>query len=70
MATWHQQRRPVQLWHETEWTVVSDPPNGLRTLARWSTEERAREHLAGLVKHGNGAHAYVIPPARREQNEV
>jgi hypothetical protein len=30
MATWHQQQYPTKLYHETEWTVVIDPPNEYR----------------------------------------
>lgn len=59
MATWHQQRNPNPLWHETKWTVVEDPPDGLLAVSRWDTSAQANEH-ASKVKH-----AYVLAPNRR-----
>lgn len=61
MATWHQlraqRRNPVRLDHPTEWTVVSDPPNGLRTCMSFTTEEAARAYF---LRH-NGV-AFILPP--------
>lgn len=27
MPSWHQRKRPVQLWHETQWTVYTNAYN-------------------------------------------
>lgn len=65
MATWHQQQRPTQLWHATEWTVVIDPPNQMRGLYRTSTKDLADVYMRGLKANNPGAaqHAYILPPA-------
>ena len=57
MSTWHQTRSgPVKLTHPTEWTVVIDPPNDLRSAISFTNEAQAREYMA-RVKH-----AYLLPP--------
>lgn len=46
MATWHQQRRPVNPRHDTLWTVVEGTINGqheAHTLCRTEDEARAYE---------------------------
>lgn len=43
MATWHQMRNPVPLYHETMWTVVIDPPNKTTVCVLFDTEPKARE---------------------------
>jgi hypothetical protein len=65
MATWHQQRRPVRLFHETQWTLVTDPPNGMTTLELFTDEEGAKKSLAGLSKHHPelASHSYILEPA-------
>lgn len=62
MATWHQQRRPVRLYHDTLWTVVSDPPNGMRTLITCASKEQAEAWAA------NDPNAYVLKPAKEAQD--
>jgi hypothetical protein len=61
MATWHQLRRPVKLWHETQWTVVIDPPNALRSLVTFDTEAKAIAYAKKVE------HSYVLPPAKKVQ---
>ena len=51
------------MWHETQWTVVSDPPNGMTTLSRFDTQEECVEYMSNLVKHGNSRNEYVLPPS-------
>jgi hypothetical protein len=57
MSTWHQQQRPVQLWHPTQWTVVTDPPNMMMTVQRFDTSPAADD----FVKRG-AKHTYLILP--------
>lgn len=66
MATWHQEQRPVKLYHETEWTVVIDPPNQMRALYRASSRDLAEVYLRGLKANNPGAaaHAYILKPAK------
>lgn len=68
MATWHQNQRPIRLFHDTLYTVVSDPPNDCRALTLCSTREQA-EQLAEQLnarhyrpKYGRDC-AYVLRPA-------
>jgi hypothetical protein len=63
MATYHQlkaeaQGRGPRLYHDTEWTVVVDPPNQVRCLVTFSTEVAAQAYKAVA-----GPHAYVLRPA-------
>lgn len=64
MATWHQNRRPVKLFHATQWTVVTDPPNGMRTLALFTDEAGAKKSIENLAKHHPtlAKHSYILPP--------
>lgn len=64
MATWHQQQTPYRLYHDTEWTVVSDPPNQVRTLSTFTTEAGARTAMAKWKAAGE-EHLYILPPAKR-----
>jgi hypothetical protein len=66
MSTWHQDQRPVKLWHETEWTVVIDPPNQMRALSRCSSKALADVYMRGLKANNPAAaaHAYVLKPAK------
>lgn len=70
MATWHQQQAdrrafqagsPRKLYHETEWTVVSDPPNDVRTLSTFTTKAKAEEFLAKIK--AREPHSYILAPA-------
>lgn len=62
MATWHQNQNPVPLYHETDWTIVSDPPGDMRCLIRFSTKEAAEERLDTWKKNGSGQHCYILAP--------
>lgn len=64
MATWHQQQRPTQLWHATEWTVVIDPPHQMRALYRTSSRDLAEVYMRGLKENNPHAAAfsYILPP--------
>jgi hypothetical protein len=66
MATWHQQQRPVKLYHPTQWTVVIDPPNEMRALYCTSTKELAEVYMRNLKANNPGAaqHAYILPPVK------
>jgi hypothetical protein len=66
MATWHQQQHPVRLWHETDWTVVIDPPNECRGLYRTSTRELAEVYLRNLKANNPRVfpYAYILKPAK------
>lgn len=68
MGTWHQSKRATKLYSETEWNVVDDPPNDLRTIMSFSTEEKARQYIANRKKHGTGNYLLLIPP--RVQNPL
>lgn len=57
MATWHQCKNPVRLWHETKYTVVTDPPHGFTTLMRFHTHEEATAFLQKA-----GPHSYILRP--------
>ncbi len=63
MATWHQQKRPVQMYHDTEWTVVEDPHGGCRTLSTFARERDARDYLGRVVALRPNVPAYVLEPA-------
>lgn len=60
MATWHQRkaqrRNPVRLDHDTEWTVVIDPPNGFMAAIRFSSEKAAERYAS------NVEHTYILKP--------
>lgn len=73
MATWHQQRaiahNPVPLWHETQWTVVQDPPGGSLCLSRFDTQPEAQAYLNNLSRCCNGKGAYVLPPMQHQMRK-
>lgn len=60
MATWHQQRNPVQLWHETQWTVVEDC--GHTCVSRWDTAEQAEAHRNRISGGKQVPGIYVLAP--------
>lgn len=64
MATWHQQQRPVKLYHPTQWTVVIDPPHQMRALVTFGTKDMADVYMRGLKENNPAAwgHSYVLPP--------
>lgn len=65
MSTWHQQQRPVKLYHATEWTVVVDPPNQMTHCYRTSTKQLAEVYMRNLKANNPGAaaHAYILKPS-------
>jgi hypothetical protein len=65
MATWHQEQHPIRLYHETDWTVVIDPPGQMRSLYRTDSKALAAVYLRNLKANNPGAaqHAYILPPA-------
>ncbi len=60
MATWHQNKALYeskgQLWHETKWSLVVDPPNDMRTITLYDTEAEAMRDMAKYK------HCYVLRP--------
>lgn len=60
MATWHQDRNPVPLWHKTQFTVVEDNPGGLTSVMRFPTYGEAEEHRRKLARPGRMA--YILYP--------
>lgn len=67
MATWHQMQRPVKLYHETQWSVVIDPPHQMRAVMTFSTKELAAVYMRNLAANNPGAHkhAYMLKPASK-----
>lgn len=66
MATWYQERNPVQLYHDTDWTVVVDPPNEMQSLYRTNTKAMADVYVQRL-KEGNPRlvpYTYILPPRK------
>jgi hypothetical protein len=67
MAAWHQQRRPVRLWDEHQWNLITDPPNDLSSIMSFSTEQAALNCLAGRATHGHDTrHSYILPPGNAD----
>jgi len=44
MATWHQQQRPVKLWHETLYTAVDDGYNKFCSVMRFENKQECEEY--------------------------
>ncbi len=66
MATWHQKRNPVKLYHATLWTIVTDPPCDMTTLWLEPTEQAAKDRLALWSSNGRDIrHSYILPPASK-----
>jgi hypothetical protein len=66
MATWHQRRNPVLLYHATLWTVVSDPPNDCRGCMLFPTKESAEAYLDRLKALGKAEYSYILAPPKKE----
>lgn len=64
MATWHQNQRPVKLYHATQWTVIIDPPNQMRACMTFSTRDLAEVYMRNLKANNPGAaaHSYILKP--------
>ncbi len=67
MATWHQMQRPVRLYHDTQWTVVIDPPNEMRACMSFTTRELAEVYMRNLAANNPRvySHSYILKPARK-----
>lgn len=63
MATWHQLQRQTRLFHDTQWTVVEDPPHQTRTLTLCNTETEANAYRDRVKKLRPNVPAYVLRPA-------
>jgi hypothetical protein len=72
MATWHQQQRPVRLYHDEKWTVLTDPPRGLTVSSLFNSEAEAAQFIESLKKHQpeQAAHSYILPPANSYQRSM
>lgn len=60
MATWHQQRNPVPLWHETLWTVVIGASNKPMYVMRFETKGEAQTYLTQTQSRGDIG--YIVSP--------
>lgn len=78
MSTWHQDqaahRGASPLFHPTDWTVVTDPPNRTRTVMRVATKEEAEQYEANIKQFSAdnpqdierriaAEHTYILPPS-------
>lgn len=65
MATWHQNKASAQLYHEDKWTVVLDPPNKMRFVARLKSEQLCNEWIERLRQYApeDAENCYILPPA-------
>ena len=72
MATWHQmqarKRKGFRLFHDTKWTVLTDPPGGMAGMMLFGTEQAAKEYLDNLKAAGKGQHSYILRPASEVQS--
>ena len=73
MATWHQRQaqrrafkagRPIVFWHETQWTVLSDPPGEMTSMMTFATEADAQRYVANCQARGE-RHLLILPPRQR-----
>lgn len=66
MATWHQSKNPVKLYHATQWSVVIDPPNQMRHAVSFSTRQLADAYMRNLKVNNSAVypHAYILKPAK------
>ncbi len=62
MSTWHQRKAGAIKLPADVWTIVTDPPQGMRTLACFTTESQARETLYRWRCNGHGRHSYLVAP--------
>lgn len=63
MSTWHQDHSNYRLYHDTEWTVVEDPPNDCRALALFDTELEANAWRDQCKRLHPSWSVYVLKPA-------
>ena len=64
MSTWHQQKNPTPLYHQTKWTAVFDPPDRTLCVSRFDTFDEAMAAIKGQ------AHSYVLPPANIHERKT
>lgn len=67
MATWHQKQARIPLYHETQWTIVNDPPNECLGLSRFESKELAEQVLSNWKKNvpENCTHMYILAPYKK-----
>jgi hypothetical protein len=65
MATWHQGRPRLKLYHDTLWTVCIDPPNDMMALMTFTTKALAEVYMRNLAANNPAVHkyAYMVKPA-------
>ena len=61
MSTWHQNRAFARIPTD-KWTIVTNPPHGMRTFWTFDTESEARKRLACWQRNGNATHSTIIAP--------
>lgn len=69
MATWHQLKRPSRTSHDTQWTVLIDPPGEPRGIARFVSKIQAEAYLEAIQARGQ-RYAYLIGPERDYEKEA
>lgn len=67
MATWHQERRNARLYHDTQWTVVEDPPNDCRALSTFETRAAAEAWRDKIKALHPTWRVYVLQPANPQR---
>lgn len=60
MATWHQLKRPAKLFHDTQWTVLIDPPGEMRALMTFTTKALAEVYMRNLAANNPRAHKHAL----------
>ena len=68
MATWHQQKARPTYWHETKWTLLSDPPGECASVMRFDTEEEARKTFNAWKERGE-KHLLLLAPAHHRSSK-
>lgn len=69
MATWHQSQNPVQLYHNTKHSVITDAPHGMTSRMLFETMAEAKEYLDKIIAKGE-TRSYILPPPRNYAAEV
>jgi hypothetical protein len=73
MATWHQEqarKRPgFKLYHDTKWSVLSDPPGQMASSMLFATYTQAQAYLAKVPPEYR-AHCVILRPAKLTWLEV